>query len=104
MFSMCMRLQYTISASLLYLSPLAMLANLAFLFGYEEFVGKRKHFPVLHLLDGMNESLRERSKYSANTTSAPKFQVWNTFHSLTTEPKPETCMLILIICVLWQRV
>lgn len=49
-----------------------MLANLAFPFEYKGFTGNKKHFPVLHLLDGMNESLGERSKYLANITAAPK--------------------------------
>lgn len=68
-----MRLKYTITASLFYLSPLTVLANLALLFSdMRGFVGNQKHFPVLHLLDGMNKSLGERSKYLANVTSAPK--------------------------------
>lgn len=67
-----MRLKCTTTASLFYLSPLTMMADLAFPFGYKGFIGNKKHFPVLHLLDGMNESLGERSKYLADITSASK--------------------------------
>lgn len=72
MFSIWVRLRHTIAASLFSLSALAALANLGFPFGYKGFAGNKKRFPVLHLLDGMNESLRERSQYLANITSALK--------------------------------
>lgn len=49
-----------------------MLATLAFPFRYEICGEQKKHFPVLHLLDRVNKTLRERSKYLANITSAPK--------------------------------
>lgn len=81
-----------------------MLANLAFLLDIRGFVGNKKPFPVLHLLDGMNKSLRGRSKYLTNITSTPKVLSLEYILQSRFEPRPETCMLILIICVLWQRV
>lgn len=65
----------------------------------------QKHFPVLHLLDIMNTSLSRRSKYLANVTSASKLSSLEYIsQTLGFEPRPDTCIRILIICVLWQPV
>jgi len=45
---------------------------LLFLLAKRGFIGNKNPFPVLHLLDGMNKSLRGRSKYLTNITSTPK--------------------------------
>ena len=70
-----------------------------------EFVMNQKHFPVLHLLDIMNKSLSRRSKYLANVTSASKLSSLEYIsQTLGFEPRTDTCIRILIICVLWQTV
>lgn len=66
---------------------------------------EQKAFFCTHLLDIMNKSLSERSKYLANVISASKLSSLEYIsQTLRFEPRPDTCIRILIICVLWQTV
>lgn len=93
------------ASSLFQPSPTESGANLALLLHVKGFVMNRKRFPVLHLLPTRNKSHGRKAKCLTNVISASKpSSLEYISQAYGFEPRPDTRIRILIICVLWQEV
>lgn len=98
-------LVFTYTSSLFQPLPMASGTNLVALLRVRESVMNRKHFPALRLLPTRNKSLSSKAKCLTNGISASKLSSLEYIsQALGFESRPDTCIRILIICVLWQEV